>query len=185
QGVGVAFLEEPFSSAASRNHPKAAQGVLKALLPESGTTIKGHMRSHADLAAASGYGARPRELDQLLRTLDREVRLITPTDPEGTETETGGEERPAPAGRVYPLTHAYFVLSIRDWLTRKQRETRRGRAELRLADRAALWTAKPENRPLPSAWEWGTIRLLTRKQKWTQPQRRMMRRAARVHGVRG
>ena len=38
------------------SHQKAAQGVLKALLPESGTAIKGHMRSHDELAAASGYG---------------------------------------------------------------------------------------------------------------------------------
>src|SRR5262249_5452545 len=147
-GVGVAFLEETFSSAALRKHQQAAQGVLRALLPESGTAIKGHMRSHDDLAAASGYGARPQELNHLLRTLDHEVRLITPTDPEGTES--AGGEAPAPAGRFYQLTHDYLVPSIRDWLTRKQRETRRGRAELRLAERAALWNTKPENRHLPS-----------------------------------
>ena len=41
--------------------------------------------------------------------------------------------------RYYQLTHDYLVHSLRDWLTRKQRETRRGRAELRLAERAALW----------------------------------------------
>ena len=40
--------------------------------------------------------------------------------------------------------------SLRDWLTRKQRETRRGRAELKLAERAALWNARPEDRLLPS-----------------------------------
>ncbi len=83
QGIGVAFLEETFRSAALRSHQKAAQGVLKALLPESGTAIKGHMRSHEDLAAASGYAERPGDLAGLLRTLDRDVRLITPTDPEG------------------------------------------------------------------------------------------------------
>jgi formylglycine-generating enzyme required for sulfatase activity len=182
QGVGVAFLEETFSSAALRKHQQAAQGVLRALLPESGTAIKGHLRSHDDLAAASGYGARPQELNHLLRTLDHEVRLITPTDPEGTETEGG--EAPAPAGQFYQLTHDYLVPSIRDWLTRKQRETRRGRAELRLAERAALWNAKPENRHLPSVLEWANIRLLTKQREWTPPQRRMMRRAGRVHGVR-
>ena len=66
------------------------------------------------------------------------------------------------ASRYYQLTHDYLVHSLRDWLTRKQRETRRGRAELRLAERAALWNAKPENRHLPSLVEWATIRLLTR-----------------------
>ena len=87
--------------------------------------------------------------------------------------------------RYYQLTHDYLVPSLRDWLTRKQRETRRGRAELRLAERAALWNAKPENRHLPSVLEWANIRLLTRRKDWTEPQRRMMRRAGRVHGLRG
>jgi formylglycine-generating enzyme required for sulfatase activity len=76
------------------------------------------------------------------------------------------------------------VPSLRDWLTRKQRETRRGRAELRLAERAALWEAKPENRHLPSALEWANIRALTRPRDWTDPERRMMRRAGRFHGLR-
>ena len=58
----------------------------------------------------------------------------------------------------YQLTHDYLVHSLRDWLTRKQRETRRGRAELRLAERAALWNHKPENRHLPSVLEWANIR---------------------------
>jgi hypothetical protein len=182
QGVGVAFLEETFSSATLRRHQQAAQGVLRALLPESGTAIKGHMRSHDDLAAASGYSARTPELNHLLQTLDQEVRLITPTDPEGTQS--AGGEAPAPAGQFYQLTHDYLVPSIRDWLTRKQRETRRGRAELLLAERAALWTTKPENRHLPSVLEWANIRLLTKKSEWTLPQRRMMQRAGRVHGAR-
>ena len=88
-------------------------------------------------------------------------------------------------GRFYQLTHDYLVPSIREWLTRKQRETRRGRAELRLADRSAIWAAKPENRQLPSLWEWSNIRLLTKSKDWTEPQRMMMKRAGRVHGVRG
>ena len=43
--------------------------------------------------------------------------------------------------------------SLRDWLTRKQRETRRGRAELRLAERAALWGGRPVG--VPSALRGG------------------------------
>ena len=74
--------------------------------------------------------------------------------------------------------------SLRDWLTRKQRETRRGRAELRLAERASLWNARTENRSLPTRAEWATIRLLTKRRDWTEPQRRMMKHAGRVHGRR-
>jgi formylglycine-generating enzyme required for sulfatase activity len=83
------------------------------------------------------------------------------------------------------LTHDYLVPSLRDWLSRKQKETRRGRAELRLAERAALWNARPENRHLPAWWEWLSIRLFTRQRDWTSPQRRLMRRAGRFHALRG
>jgi len=186
QGVGRTFLEETFSGSTSppehRFHQKAAQAVLKALLPESGTDFKGQMRSRQQLLQASGYANRPRDFDDLIRILDNELRLITPTDPEGS----GSEGQPAtPSGQYYQLTHDYLVPSLRDWLTRKQRGTRRGRAELRLAERSALWNAKPETRQLPSALEWASVRALTRKNNWTDQERRMMKRAGRVHGVRG
>ncbi|HTU20897.1 MAG TPA: protein kinase [Gemmataceae bacterium] len=185
-GVGVSLLEETFSSPAAnprhRLHQKAARAVLKTLLPETGADIKGHRRSHAELLAASGYADRPREFDDLLRILDGELRLITPTDPEG-EVDAAAPAAPAGAS-CYQLTHDYLVHSLRDWLTRKQRETRRGRAELLLADRAAGWNARPENRQLPSMPQWLHLRLLTRKKGWTPPQRKMMHRASRYHVVR-
>jgi hypothetical protein len=186
EGVGVTFLEDIFSSPTAnpkhRYHQRAARGVLKSLLPESGTDIKGHMRSRADLVAASGYASRSKDFDELLRILDSEIRLITPTDPEGKEGESSPQ---VPAGaKYYQLTHDYLVPSLRDWLTRKQKETRRGRAELLLADRAAVWNARPENRQLPSLWQWASIRWLTQKKNWTPPQRKMMRKATRYHVVR-
>jgi formylglycine-generating enzyme required for sulfatase activity/tRNA A-37 threonylcarbamoyl transferase component Bud32 len=211
-GVGVTFLEETFAATTAppdhRLHQRAARAVLKALLPEQGSEIKGGMRSQDELRATSGYAQRPRDFEKLLRILDGDLRLVTPTDPEGREPLTPqpplpqrGEGEPdnrllpplpsvgeggrGGEGRYYQLTHDYLVPSLREWLTRKQRETRRGRAELRLADRAALWQSKPENRHLPSVWEWLNIRLLTRKKDWTPPQRKMMRKAGRLHAVRG
>ncbi len=200
EGVGATFLEETFSAATAppehRYHQKAARAVLQALLPESGTDIKGHMRSHAELLAASGYASRPKEFDELLRILDGEIRLITPTDPEGkvgwvessepTKVGLVGSEdstHPTPTSslRYYQLTHDYLVPSLRDWLTRKQKETRRGRAQLLLADRAAVWHARPENRQLPSLWQWASIRCWTRRRDWTAPQQQMMRKATRWH----
>src|SRR5271157_1332271 len=182
EGVGVAFLEEMFASTALRSHQKAAQAVLKKLLPESGTDIKGNMRSQEELREASGYAERPREFGDLLRILDSDLRLITPADP---ESSTGGGQPASPKGeRYFQLTHDYLVHSLRDWLARKQRESRRGRAELRLAELSSLWNSKPENRHLPSALEWANIRLLTRKKDWNESQRRMMKRAGRLHELR-
>jgi serine/threonine protein kinase/formylglycine-generating enzyme required for sulfatase activity/tetratricopeptide (TPR) repeat protein len=184
-GVGVTFLEDTFASPQAnprhRLHQRAAQAVLKALLPPSGTDLKGQMRSKEELRAASGYADRPRDFEDLIHILDLELRLITPTDPGSMANETPSSQ---PAGRCYQLTHDYLVHSLRDWLTRKQRETRRGRAEVRLAERYSLWNAKPENRHLPSVLEWANIRLLTQKKEWTAPQLRMMGRAARVHALR-
>jgi eukaryotic-like serine/threonine-protein kinase len=187
EGVGVTFLEETFSAPsanpAHRLHQKAARAVLKSLLPEQGTDIKGNMRSGQELLDASGYGDRPKDFDDLIRILDSEVRLITPTDPEGIDSEAPNTNVKS-SQKFYQLSHDYLVPSLRDWLTRKQRETRRGRAELRLADRAALWKEKRESRHLPSLWEFLNIRLLTDKRKWTAQQRKMMSKAGQVHGTR-
>ena len=62
-GVGVTFLEETFSASTApaehRYHQDAARAILKALLPDAGTDIKGYMRSQAELLAVSGYAGRP------------------------------------------------------------------------------------------------------------------------------
>jgi serine/threonine protein kinase/formylglycine-generating enzyme required for sulfatase activity len=189
EGVGVTFLEETFSAATAppehRYHQKAARADLKILLPETGSDIKGHMRSYAELLEASGYGSRPKDFDDLIRILDNEIRLITPTDPEGKDASSDSVLQTKPGQKYYQLTHDYLVHSIREWLTRKQKETRRGRAELLLADRAAVWNARPENRQLPSLLPWFSIRWWTQKKNWTPPQKRMMARAGKYHAVRG
>src|SRR5262249_42198168 len=141
EGVGVTFLEETFSAATAppehRYHQKAASGVLKSLLPEAGTDIKRHIRSHQELLKTSRDGNLAKDFDDLLRILDSEIRLITPTDPEGKDD---ADPSTVQAGaKYYQLTHDYLVHSLRDWLTRKQKETRKGRAELLLSDRAAVW----------------------------------------------
>ena len=181
EGIGVNFLEETFSSRKAnpehRLHQQAARQVLKALLPEVGTDIKGHMRSHAELLAASGYQDRPGEFRDMLRILDGALRLITPTDPDGVRSGSGSDS----GSKYYQLTHDYLVPSLREWLTRKQKETRQGRAELRLAELAALWNAKPENRRLPGWHDYRNIRRFTARKDWTRPQRSMMRQAARHH----
>lgn len=181
-GIGVTFLEENFSASTApperRLHQRAARMVLKCLLPERGTEIKGYVRAEAELRAASGYGDRPREFADLLRILDAELRLITPTEPEHEGLVPAGSTA---AGRYYQLTHDYLVPAVREWLVRKQKASRRGRAELRLAELAELWASRPEPRNLPSFWEWPYLLAWTRRADWSAPQRRLMRAAARHH----
>ncbi len=137
-----------------------------ALLPNAKTDLKGHQRSQAELLEASGYAGRPNEFRELIRVLDAELRLITPTDPE--EKDEGRRMKdekdialPSDSSfilhpssfRYYQLSHDYLVHTLRQWLTRKQRETWQGRAELCLEERTQQWQARHERRYLPSPGE--------------------------------
>ncbi len=187
EGIGATFLDEAFTAKTAppshRQHQRAARSVLQDLLPEHGTEIKGRMKPYARLLAVSGYESRPADFHLLLGILDKELRLITPTVPDqtGEEDADAGE---APDNKYYQLTHDYLAPSLREWLTREQRKTRRGRAELLLAERTALWSEKRENRRLPSVWEYLRIRLLLPATDWTDAQRTMLQTARRVHLVR-
>lgn len=204
EGIGVHFLEETFEGRGPnpdhRRHAVAARAVLHALLPGTGTDIKGHMRAETDLLDLSGYSSRPNDFKDLLTILDGELRLITPTDPEGALSSDSVNRKSSRFGSksdssfplesaslstsiitYYQLTHDFLVPPLRSWLTRKQQETRRGRAELKLADRTAAWSDHPENKQLPTLWEWGNIRCLTDSKHRTPQQRMMLARADRFH----
>ena len=156
EGVGVTYLEETFYAAHAppehRLHQKAAQAVLKALLPESGTDIKGQMRSTAELQGASGYANRSDDFADLIHLLDAELRLVTPTEREPAQARRRRRGSRSAAGRAlaspetepkcYQLTHDYLVHSIRQWLSRKQRELRGGARRLpsRIRPRSGLRT---------------------------------------------
>lgn len=187
EGVGIAFLEETFNGREAgpllRLHQKAARAVLRALLPDDSTGIKGHMRPYEELLAISGYADAPEEFSTLLHLLDGELRLIAPTEPEGLDTQqTKILSSSQYQGRFYHLTHDYLVPSLQEWLTRKQKETRRGRAELLLADRAAVWGKKPSNRTLPSFLEWLSILAFAGKGA-KRESRQMLRRSRTYYGT--
>ena len=188
RGIGETFLEETFCAASAplehRVHEKAVRAVLKELLPAPGSNLKGQMQSQDALLAASGYGGRDKDFRELLSILDGQTRLITPAetdqDGQGNRAESQSEST-----KQYQLTHDYLVPSLRQWLTKKQQATARGRAQIRLSDRAELWTARPERRHLPSLREYANIRLLTSQTEWSDRERQMMRAADRFHLLRG
>ena len=205
EGIGVTFLEETFSASVAppehRYHQKAGRAVLKVLLPESGTDIKGHMRSYTELLAASGYLDRPKDFRDLIGILDGEIRLITPTDPKGKEEANESASEARTGERNYQLTHDYLVPSLREWLTRKQRETRKGRAELAMAN--ALQYAKRKMRELPyihpipplprklfiiyppelGLYDYIRIRMAAKRNYWSEPERKVLDRVGRYWGI--
>jgi len=186
EGLGVTFLENTFAAKsapeAHRRHELAARKLFLTLLPEGNSDIKGSMQSRQRLLEACGYAERPQLFDDLLRILIEQLRLITPTAPDGDyEYDSNTTSDTDCDRRYYQLTHDYLVPPLRRWLNLKQSETARGRAEIRLAERAAAWNPRRETRHLPSVLEHLRIRLLTAREDWTEPQRRMMRVARRRH----
>lgn len=187
EGVGVSFLDETFGAKTAppthRLHQQAIRAVLKALLPEFGSDIKGRMKSYGELLEVAGYRERRIDFDALLGILDGELRLITPTEPDDLSMCNAGLDREIDT-KYYQLTHDYLVPSLRAWLTRKQSETIRGRVQMRLAERTRMWQIRFEYRQLPSWFEWLSIRTLTSAANWSQQQRKMMQKADRLHALR-
>lgn len=179
EGVGLAYLEESFGKNANpkiRLHQNAARAVLAALLPESGT-LSVQLKSYHDLMLASGYSD-PKSFEDLINLLDVEMRLISPTDPVGVldrESDMNDQSKIDPSEKYFRLSHDYLVGPLRNWLTRKQRETYQGRSQLLLAERAALWETKPDSRFLPSLLEHARIRIFTRSRDWTKSQAELLK----------
>jgi formylglycine-generating enzyme required for sulfatase activity len=112
-GIGVKFLEDRFESESSpyRPHRHAAQAILRALLPPPTSNIRGVAWTASELLAASGYADRPGDFDDLMRVLDHDLRLITPTEEKtegGKTTETtkghGGRKRRPIAASPEPVS---------------------------------------------------------------------------------
>ena len=195
KGVGVLFLEENFSSpnapAEHAVHLEAVYQTLGALLPQPGTNLKGHMRSREELLSISGYADQPKQFQALIRTLDNDLHLITRTTQSGrgdnSTSQSGSFSNLASGellqGEFYQLAHDYLVPAIREWQIRMQRGTRRGRAELRMAQRAEVWGARPDSRHLPTMTEWVSIHAFTGKRQWSETEQNMMRSAGRRHGL--
>jgi serine/threonine protein kinase/formylglycine-generating enzyme required for sulfatase activity len=193
EGIGVLFLEEQFSSEVAplenRLHQDAAKAVLKSLLSDNSTELKGPMRSAQELASTANLSSQPQQFAVLLDILETKLRLISPADAppsseekrvnDGCETSSSKQE-----SRYYQLTHDFLVPTLRQWLQRKQRETRRGRAQLLLGELASMWKLRREDRFLPSVREYLAITLLTSQRAWTASETSMMSRANRVYLIR-
>ena len=185
RGVGVAFLENSVGSRsrpARRIHEQAARAVLSALIPESGQ-IKDSAKPRAELLRVSNYAVRPERFEELMHLLDVELRLLTPAGSHNEDVNSSMDHSQFSSQTavepVYQLTHDFLVPSIRTWLHRELRETRRGRARLLLQEQALLWNQRPIKRSLPTLTEWIGLQLWTSHREWTPAERRMMGAASR------
>lgn len=164
-GVGVTFLRETFTAKTAnpshRIHEKAIRNVLNALLPETDIGLKGAMQSVAFLREESGYRNDPNYFAEVLRILDQDFRIISPTDldenvlPNQSEVLESSPSSNPP--RHYQLTHDFLVPSIREWLDDLDRQSAVGRAKIRLKALARSYTSTRDNRFLPTTLEFVSI----------------------------
>ena len=184
RAIGVMILDEAFSvpqaPPQNRMHRRAAQAVLKQLLPEGGRADQG---THVLAVGAPGcvwlLGAASRVPGALVDPRPR-APAGHPGRPARPRQE--GDAAAAEAGpQYYQLTHDYLIPDLREWLFRDRQKSLRGRAELRLQEFASVWSERHKDKFLPSAWEWAALRCLTDRRRWSPIQRSMMKAAAGRH----
>lgn len=181
-GIGSQFLIDCFegrtASEQYRRYLPAAMRVLAELLPAEGLEIK-DVRSHDQLLAASELDEL--QFDDLMNILTRKLFLITLVETDSGTVASGTSHRLLATGNFFQLTHDFLVSSIREWLALKERETKAGRARLKLRERSSSWRSKRETKQLPTLFETIVIRWRTDFKKWKPEQRELMRAAVRHH----
>ena len=166
---GAAFLEDAFNGAGAgarqRLHEQAARAVLRELTPESGD-VRGAPVPDARLLEVSGYAGRPAVYRELMSMLDHDLRLIIPV-------ETGRSEF------GWQIVHDQLVPGLRVWMHMKQASTLRGRAGIRLTERAAEYARRKSSHAAPGVGEWLWYRCLTKPAGWSDAERKFMARGVR------
>ena len=187
KGVGVLFLNDTFSASTAvhpyRSHKAAAQACLNSLLPEAGSDLKGHLQSRDQLLAVSGYQNNKGKFDELMELLDKNLRLVTSTDPVATDmksaTNVDGDSEP----EYFQLSHDYLVPILRRWIESENQRHLVGRVKSRMTQVASIWGEVPSTRYLPTWLETVSFVLLTQWRSWTQLQTKMMRACLRYYSV--
>ncbi|GAA5506982.1 bifunctional serine/threonine-protein kinase/formylglycine-generating enzyme family protein [Novipirellula caenicola] len=201
-GLGMRFLDETFDSELARRrtriHAEGAHRVLRALLPEASSRIKGSVRTKEELAQAASYREKS-SFRELLSILDREMHLITPTDRDAADTLDSDQQTVTDSTRTndsddssesvnrgnqsggYQLTHDFLIAPIRQWIEYRNRSTKHGKARLRLEEFSDLYRVRPLPQSLPTLSEYLTIRRYTDLRSCSVPQQKMMQAAQKRH----
>ena len=183
QGVGVRFLDElffGFESKGAGNRLGIVSTILRELLDDS-SVIKGKSKSVGQLAEACGTDPHDLAFDSVISQLENDFSLISFVDEyskdenEEHSVTDGSLSSPDQSNharieqsrnREVKLTHDFLVGPIREWLERKQNETRQGRATRRLYELGSAWEATKDARFLPNSIEYfGIIRSAERPLK--------------------
>lgn len=188
-GIGMSFFEQTFEGDAAprryRNHCEGAQRLLRRLLPEPGTRIRGAIQSETQLREAVGYSDQ-NAFRELLRILDAELHLITPTTKNEFDSYASAETEEAIGNANetgYQLTHDFLISPLRKWLAMRRMTTRVGQAQTRMEEYTELYRVRPIPQSLPTINEFLQMRWLLRNSGLNELQRKMLT-AAGIHYAR-
>jgi serine/threonine protein kinase/formylglycine-generating enzyme required for sulfatase activity/uncharacterized membrane protein len=152
--IGSIFLEESLNSSranpSARFHRDAICAILRCMLPEEDTNIKARLRKRSQLALASGFDEDSKEFRLILDILEKQLRLISPSDP--SETDSASK-----ADRLYQLTHDFLVPAVRDWLFQIDSQSPKGRARSRLETLSVAFEQSNDKRFIPKFLEFLAI----------------------------
>lgn len=171
QGIGTRFLGKIFSDKRLSNSEDVCRSVLSKLLPNSDSPIKGAEKPLSHLLPNDASTSGQKSLHRVLDLLDREFRIITPTESDASEPH-------------YQLAHDSLVTPIRSWLAQKATESWQGRAQLRIEQLAAQWSERNETRFMPSLFEFLPM-LGVNRAGLKSNESRYMNKASRFYAARG
>jgi formylglycine-generating enzyme required for sulfatase activity len=102
------------------------------------------------------------------------------------DPESSLEAMPEPESVTIPdvswqLSHDFLITPLQQWLTRRKRVSRAGRAELLLAESLRRWNPEKHKRHLPSLSHWLQIVAFTDRRRWNEAQSLLLRRAEVLH----
>ncbi len=182
RGIGAQFLDEIFYSQSNKrigDHVEGASRVLEYMLPANGDDRRGRLCSRDELLRASGYSGHDGRFDDLLHLLESDLHLLTIAVDDSRPTASDNRQLVG-----YQLTHDYLAESLRHWLARRHRQSWRGRAKLKLAERTEQWCEERDARFLPSLSEYLSIFVAVPRAALSDSQRSVMRQAAIRHSTR-
>jgi len=198
-GLEVAFLRERLTGAGAhpefRRRPDLVRRILDSLLPVESVSIRQHTVTADEIIARGGMEENPETVRELLRLLDREVRLITPAGSEesagpsgsagaiavgsslASGSSGGSSGRHGPAR--YQLTHDHLVPSLRSWMTAEDEATWRGRNRLALRSAARRWSVDRGSGHLAGPLALAKWQLFTRRVERNEIEREFLRDSSR------
>lgn len=165
QGVGVRFLDDIFPSSERSWNSDATEEIAKTIFREllgDMRNIKGKFKTEDELYAACDEKVSRKMFDSVLSRMESEHCLVSYVEDFGGEFESRNQDCQKQSSKcLVKLTHDFLIGPIREWLERKEKETRRGRAVRRLVELGETWNSTKDKRFLPSPFEYISLVCLT------------------------